>query len=157
LRDRWNFYAFFPRNGPEPDRKIRRPGIGVEIDLLDVIFLALLLFQIKHFLFDFAFQTTYQVRHKGDYLHPAGLIHAGLHAIGSLPALYVLTKVPAVIAGFAVFEFLLHYHIDWTKAQIDRHLKPSHTSRLYWTIFGLDQLAHQLTYLGMTYAVLRFF
>ncbi len=124
---------------------------------MDVIFLSLLLFQIKHFLFDFALQTTYQVRHKGDYLHPAGLIHAGLHALGSIPALYVLTQAPVLIAGFAVFEFLLHYHIDWAKAQIDRKLKPSHTSSLYWTIFGADQLAHQLTYLGMVYAMLRFF
>jgi hypothetical protein len=124
---------------------------------LDVIFLALLLFQIKHFLFDFAFQTTYQVRHKGEYLHPAGITHAGSHALGSIPALWVLTHVPLLIAGFAVFEFLLHYHIDWTKAQIDHRLKPSHTSSLYWTIFGADQLAHQLTYLGMTYALLRFF
>jgi hypothetical protein len=123
---------------------------------LDVIFLALLLFQIKHFLFDFAFQTTWQVRHKGEYLHLAGITHAGLHALGSIPALYVLTKVPMLITGFAVLEFLLHYHIDWIKSQIDRRLKPSHTSSLYWTIFGIDQLAHQLTYLGMTYAVLRY-
>jgi hypothetical protein len=158
LRRRWNFYAVEGdvARRPEPDRT--RPNVNrVERDLLDVIFLALLLFQIKHFLFDFAFQTTYQVRHKGDYLHPAGITHAGSHALGSIPALLVLTQAPAVIAGFAVFEFLLHYHIDWTKAQIDRRLQPSHTSGLYWTIFGADQLAHQLTYLGMTYAVLAWF
>ena len=124
---------------------------------MDLIFLSLLLFQIKHFLFDFAFQTTNQVRHKGDYLHPAGLTHAGGHALGSIPALLVLTHAPAVIAGFVVFEFLLHYHIDWTKAQIDRKFHPSHTSSFYWMVFGADQLAHQLTYLGMAYALLRFF
>ena len=124
---------------------------------MDAIFLALLLFQIKHFLFDFAFQTSYQVRHKGDYFHLGGISHAGLHALGSLPALLVLTRMPALIAGFALFEFLLHYHIDWLKAQIDRKFHPSHTTSLYWTIFGGDQLAHQLTYLGMTYALLRFF
>lgn len=122
---------------------------------MDVIFLALLLFQIKHLLFDFALQTTWQVRHKGDYLHAAGVTHAGLHAIGSIPALYVLTKIPGLIAAFAVFEFVLHYHIDWLKAQIDRRFHPSHTSSFYWTIFGADQLAHQLTYLGMTYALVR--
>jgi hypothetical protein len=129
----------------------------VEIDIVDVIFLALLLFQVKHFLFDFAFQTAYQVRYKGDYLHPAGYIHAGGHALGSLPALFVLTHAPLVIAGFVAFEFVLHYHIDWLKVQIDRKFRPSHTSSAYWTIFGADQMAHQLTYLGMTYTLLRFF
>ena len=138
-----------------PGRKSPPDSNRVGINLLDAIFFALLLFQIKHFVFDFAFQTTYQVRHKGDYLHPGGLTHAGGHALGSIPALLVLTQVPAIIAGFVLFEFLLHYHIDFAKARIDRKLQPSHTSSLYWTIFGADQLAHQLTYLGMAYALLR--
>jgi hypothetical protein len=127
------------------------------MDLLNLIFLSLLLFQIKHLLFDFVLQTARQVRHKGDYLHPAGFVHAGGHALGSIPALLVLTRAPGVIAAFVVFEFVFHYHIDWAKAQVDRKLRLSNTSSLYWTIFGLDQIAHQLTYMGMVYVIVRFF
>lgn len=124
---------------------------------MGLIFLALLLFQAKHFLFDFVLQNAYQIRHKGDYLHPGGLLHAGGHAIGSVPALMVLTQRPGVIAGFVLFEFLLHYHIDWAKAHVDQALRLNHTNHAYWVVFGVDQLSHQLTYLGMAYAVLRYF
>jgi hypothetical protein len=125
--------------------------------VLSLLLLSLLLFQIKHFLFDFVLQNSYQIRHKGDYLHPGGLLHAGGHALGSIPALWMLTQAPNVIAGFVLFEFVLHYHIDWAKAHVDRALHLNHNNHAYWVVFGADQFAHQLTYLGMAYAVLRYF
>jgi hypothetical protein len=125
---------------------------------MEPVLLAMLIFQIKHFLCDFALQTTNQVRNKGRYLHMGGITHAGLHTIGSIPALLVLvlSRAPALIAGLLLAEFLIHYHTDWAKAQMDRALRLNDTTSLYWTIFGSDQLIHQLTYIGMIYAALRF-
>jgi Protein of unknown function (DUF3307) len=122
-----------------------------------LILLSLLVFQIKHFLCDFVLQTSDQIRNKGTYLHPAGILHAGLHALGSIPALLVLSREPLPIAILVVGEFLLHYHADWSKAQIDRRLRLNDQSSLYWAIFGADQLIHQLTYLAMVYAILHLF
>jgi hypothetical protein len=116
----------------------------------------MLIFQIKHFLCDFALQTSNQVRNKGRYLHLGGITHAGLHMLGSVPALLVLSRSPALIGALLAAEFLIHYHTDWAKAQVDRALRLNDTTSLYWTIFGSDQLVHQLTYLGMIYATLRF-
>jgi hypothetical protein len=123
---------------------------------MEPVLLAMLIFQIKHFLCDFVLQTTNQVLNKGRYLHMGGITHAGLHMLGSIPALLILTRSPQLIGVLILAEFLIHYHTDWAKAQVDRALRLNDTTSLYWTIFGSDQLAHQLTYLGMTYAALRF-
>lgn len=122
---------------------------------MEAILPALFVFQIKHFLCDFVLQNSYQIRNKGVYLHTGGLIHAGLHALGSIPALLFVTQSPWLIAVLLASEFVIHYHTDWAKARIDGALRLNDTSTLYWTIFGSDQLVHQLTYLGMVYAALR--
>ncbi len=114
----------------------------------------MLVFQIKHFLCDFVLQTSEQVRNKGTYLHPAGLTHAGLHAVGSIPALLILTRSPLPLAALPALEFVFHYHTDWGKVKLDRHLRLNDQNTLYWIIFGTDQLIHQLTYIGMAAAVL---
>lgn len=122
-----------------------------------LILLSMLIFQIKHFLCDFAFQTSGQIRNKGVYLHPAGVSHAAMHMVGSLPALLVLSRAPLPLAALLVGEFLFHYHTDWAKVKLDSHLRLNDQNALYWIIFGSDQLIHQLTYLGMIYAVLYLF
>jgi hypothetical protein len=114
---------------------------------------AMLAFQIKHFICDFVLQNQFQVRNKGIYGHPGGFIHAGLHAIGSAPALLILGAPHETIAILLFGEFVIHYHVDWFKARFDRGL--TDRDHAYWVIFGLDQLVHQLTYLGMTVLALR--
>jgi hypothetical protein len=132
------------------------------VSLPQLMLLSLVLFEVKHFLADFVLQTYSQVRNKGTYLHPQGLLHAGIHTVGSVPALLVLTLAPVSLAPvpMAVLltgEFLIHYHTDWTKANVDSNLRLNDTNSLYWTIFGSDQLVHQLTYLGMVYAAVFLF
>src|SRR5215472_11899112 len=110
---------------------------------------ALALFQLKHFLCDFVLQTPRQIAAKGNYGQLPGLVHAGLHATTSLPALLVLTQSAAIVAMAIVGEFLVHYHVDWTKARIDRWGNFSSQSTAYWIVFGFDQLVHQATYLTL--------
>lgn len=117
-----------------------------------IVLLALLVFQIKHFLCDFVLQAESQIRKKYIYGHPAGLLHAGTHILGSLPALIILSA-PAYLIGICLLgEFVIHYHMDWIKAQFD--VKRPVPDYGYWVVFGLDQLVHQLTYLGMVFLVL---
>jgi hypothetical protein len=116
---------------------------------------ALAIFQLKHFACDFLLQTPRQIRAKGNYGQLAGLEHAGLHAVTSLPALLMLTRSPAVMVTTIVCEFLVHYHVDWSKARIDRWKNFSETSTAYWGVFGFDQLLHQMTYLTIVFVLLR--
>lgn len=48
----------------------------------DIILMIALLFT-KHFIIDFPLQTKYQWSNKGIYGHPGGILHAGLHGIGT--------------------------------------------------------------------------
>jgi hypothetical protein len=121
------------------------------------VLLSMLVFQIKHFICDFALQTIDLVRKKSVYLHPLGLLHAGEHAVGSIPALVVLTHAPLPIWVLAASEFVVHYHVDWLKAKLDIRLGLSNENTLYWIVFGFDQFIHQLTYLAMICAALYFF
>jgi hypothetical protein len=114
---------------------------------------ALALLQLKHFACDFALQTPRQIQAKGNYGQLGGLEHAGLHAVTSVPALLVLTQSFAIIGGVMFAEFLVHYHIDFTKARVDRARRLNDTSTAYWVVFGFDQLLHQVTYLAIVLGV----
>src|SRR5215469_9055802 len=119
-----------------------------------LVLLALALFQLKHFACDFALQTPRQIRAKGNYGQLAGLEHAGLHAMASLPALLVLTQSAALIAVVIAGEFVVHYHVDFSKARIDKWWNFSSHSTPYWIVFGFDQLLHQLTYLAIVFLLM---
>lgn len=129
--------------------------------MIGAALLTLLLLQVKHFVCDFVTQTPYQLRYKGIYGHPAGLVHAGLHVVGSAIVLTVLKVAmlpPASIMLLGVLlaaEFVLHYHIDWSKEQV---VKPFAEGQgmAYWVTFGFDQLLHQATYVAIAYVAFRF-
>jgi Protein of unknown function (DUF3307) len=116
---------------------------------MSTILIALLALQLKHYVFDYLLQSPYQYSNKGSYGHPGGLIHAGLHALGSIPALLILAVPFGLLVALVVGEFVVHYHLDWTKAQIARKFNFNDTQQGYWAIFGADQLAHQLTYVAI--------
>ena len=46
----------------------------------------LLCFQVKHFVADYLLQPGWMLRGKGDMSGVGGYVHAGVHALGSLPA-----------------------------------------------------------------------
>ena len=119
-----------------------------EIALLALAAVAVLMF--KHAVADFYLQTSYQYLNKGQYGHPGGIIHAGIHT--ALTPLVYLVLVPGsvLVAGaIALAEFLLHYHIDWLKEQVTRKNGWTPQDRGFWYALGTDQLVHGLTYLAI--------
>jgi hypothetical protein len=123
-------------------------GVPVTENVL-LVLAALAVLQFKHFVCDFVIQTPYQALNKGTYGHPGGFIHAGLHALtGTLVFLVIAPPLAwgvAIVAG----EFVLHYHIDWSKEQILKRMEWKHPSPPYWWTLGFDQFLHQLTYVGI--------
>ena len=120
-------------------------------DNLVLLATSLGLFQLKHFIFDFPLQTRYQLRNKGIYGHPGGILHAGLHVLGSIPAIMIVAPPLWLAALLLAGEFGVHYHMDWTKEQVLK--KFGWTSRDYgfWQALGFDQMVHHLTYISMAY------
>jgi hypothetical protein len=117
--------------------------------VIGVMLWSLAAFEAKHFICDFVIQTTYQVRTKGIYGHPGGFIHSGLHALTSIPAILVWAPSWRLMAVLVGGEFLIHYHMDWLKEQINKRKHWTVTDGWYWHLFGIDQLVHQLTYVAM--------
>lgn len=119
-----------------------------------ILFLVL---QVKHYCADFVIQTYAQTVRKGIYRDPVGISHSVDHVIGSLVALliasFVITLSLPCIVALSIAEGIVHYHIDWAKVHfgIKDNTKP-----LFWNQFGMDQLAHQLTYLGMVPVLLLY-
>ena len=73
-----------------------------------------------------------------------------MHIISSsLIFSFVTTPLLAICLGVA--DFLLHYHIDWAKMNLNKKLGYGPTTHeQFWWLLGLDQLLHALTYLGLT-------
>jgi len=114
-----------------------------------LVLVALMLFAAKHFIADFLLQNAWMQHGKGAYGHPAGLTHAAIHMVGSLPALGVLALSPIAAGLLILGEGIVHYHIDWAKETMSKRLGLGPGQTGFWALFGADQFLHQMTYLGM--------
>lgn len=119
------------------------------------ILLLLLLLQIKHWYADFKIQTYMQTIKKGVWLDPIGISHSLDHLWTSILVLLIFSLVhfisPVIIICVALIEGTAHYIIDYIKV---KHGCKDNTKPLFWNQFGLDQLAHQITYLIMAWYLL---
>ena len=121
--------------------------------MIQIIFFILILLQIKHWYIDFVNQTSEEVAHKGIYLDWCGVKHSLKHGIAT--AFIFLLFAPfetALILG--ILDFLIHYHVDWAKMNINKKYGYTIEQPQFWAWLGADQLAHQITYIGLAYTLL---
>jgi hypothetical protein len=119
-------------------------------DLSCAILLGFVVLSTKHSIGDYVLQTSYQYLNKGIYGHPGGLLHSSLQALLTLPVFLVLPPSSAALgAAIIVGEFVVHYHLDWTKEQLVKRYELTQTDQRFWILFGIDQLAHMLTYVAI--------
>jgi hypothetical protein len=110
----------------------------------------------KHFICDFLVQGPYQYLNKGKYGHLGGVLHSGIQVMGTAVAFLLVFHVTipllTVLAYVGAFEFVVHYHIDWAKMNINNHFKlQPHTSEQFWYLLGLDQYLHYVTYVAIVW------
>ena len=121
---------------------------------MDLLFLLLLL-QIKHCYADFVMQTYIQTVKKGVWLDPTGISHTTDHMICTLVAMLIFSFFVPVSAVAIIFvtliEGVVHYLVDYSKV---KYGCKDNTRPIFWTQFGLDQLAHQVTYIWMIWFLL---
>ena len=114
----------------------------------------LLLLQIKHWYADFKIQTYMQTVKKGVWLDPIGISHTIDHIWTTMVCLMLFSLYHPVAAGtivlVAILEGVYHYMIDYTKV---KYGCKDNTKPLFWNQFGLDQLAHQTSYLVMVWYI----
>jgi Protein of unknown function (DUF3307) len=117
---------------------------------VQTVLAAIAYLMVKHAVADFFVQTESQRREKGIYGATGGLTHSLTHIVLTAPVFLLLpTLETGMIAALLAAEFVLHYHIDWTKEQVVRRNGwTSHDTPFWWAI-GLDQLLHGLTYVAL--------
>lgn len=104
---------------------------------------ALILLLVKHWVCDFVFQTTSMVEAKPQYLSWPSILHSLQH-MGMTFLIFALGGLVFAMI-LATLDFVFHYHIDYFKAKYGE-VDPPYSKR-WWCHFGLDQLAHCLSYL----------
>lgn len=110
----------------------------------------------KHFFCDFLLQVPYHYLNKGTYGHPGGISHALIHALGTSTALFLFVNDLQLLALLCLFDLLIHYHIDWAKMKINKIAGwTATTSEYFWWLLGLDQLLHALTYIFITWVIIK--
>ncbi len=115
--------------------------------MFDWIFIALGLLFVKHWYVDFVNQSNEEVASKGIYGDFHGIMHSLKQGVGTALVL-ALTGVfflDAILLG--LIDFVLHYHIDWAKININKRFNYTIQDPKFWAWLGADQLAHSLTYL----------
>lgn len=115
-----------------------------DISLLQAALTVFFFLQFKHFLADFVWQTNQMVVEKGIYGARYGIYHSLIQSAGTFLAFAWLNPIVGLIAAF--IDFLAHYHIDWAKININKRYNYTPADRKFWFWLGLDQLAHQITY-----------
>jgi len=99
----------------------------------------------KHIIADYYTQYPWMFRHKGKYGHPGGIAHSLWHGI--LTYVVLSFFVGGGLAFMLAFlDFVLHYHIDYTKSKAWAKYNLTPAQHKYWIIHGTDQFAHMMTY-----------
>lgn len=117
---------------------------------MTIVLVFALLF-VKHFLFDYPFQTAREIRYKGNFTDPRGATHSYKHMAGTAVIFAFFTPMWMVLAMMDLFT---HYLIDLTKVKLSRGLAPA--DKRFWNLLGLDQLLHHLVYVLMVVVYLWF-
>lgn len=113
-------------------------------------------FQIKHFLADFTFQRwPWMFLNKGTYWHPGGLVHSGVHGLLTLLFMTMIGHSFWWVLWLALIESIIHYNIDWCKVNLNTKCGLTTEKPEFWELLGLDQLAHQLTYLWLAWLIVK--
>ncbi|MDF2983053.1 MAG: hypothetical protein K0Q69_2825 [Devosia sp.] len=122
--------------------------------MVALFFLLFIGLELKHYIADYFLQPGWMLGGKGDFRQPGGYAHAAVHA-GLTALVLLLAGTPlAWLAGIVVAEFVVHYLLDYSKIHYSRGVHVDTQPRRFWSLHGLDQITHQLTYAAIIYAVL---
>ena len=114
---------------------------------LELTFILLIVYQVKHFIADFPLQREYMLRKSvpgWDFLLPL-LTHCGVHALGTL---VIVVFVNPTCWWLALFDFIVHFFTDRIKASpnyLGRYNNLSQSG--FWNILGIDQMVHHITHI----------
>ena len=121
--------------------------------MLALFFILFIGLELKHYIADYFMQPAWMLVGKGNFRHPGGYAHAGVHAALSAVVLLIAGTPLPVLAGLVFAEWVVHYLLDYSKIQYSRGVHVDSSPSRFWALHGFDQITHQLTYAAMIYVV----
>lgn len=117
------------------------------LEIFKLIFVLLVVFQLKHFIADFPLQNRYMLqkqRSDWSFIPPLAL-HCAIHAVTTL---IVVLLVQPSMWYLAIVDFIIHFTMDRIKAGPKYLGRFSDISKSgFWIALGLDQMVHHLTHI----------
>ena len=115
----------------------------------------MVLFVLKHLVFDWLYQPPFMYKNKSTYLQIGGVVHSLLHGVSTFFIAWCFADLhTAFLAG--IIDEVLHYHIDWAKMNINKKFDWTATnSENFWKLVGVDQTLHLLTYIGLICVIVK--
>lgn len=120
------------------------------------LFTLLVVFQVKHYVADYALQTKYMLgKNRDDWGFFLPLVtHSAIHAICTLFICLIFNRS---LWWLAIVDLIVHFLMDRMKdghAYLGRFNDKDRSS--YWRIFGLDQMVHHLTHIVFIWVLVTF-
>lgn len=110
-----------------------------------LIFALLAIYQLKHFLADYVFQTEYMLnKGKRGWAWVAPLFcHVSVHALFTS---VIVSFVNPSLWWLAWVDFAVHFTMDRIKASPNFMGRWQPSNKLFWWALGFDQMIHHLTH-----------
>lgn len=122
---------------------------------MTLIFLLLVLFQIKHFIADFPLQREYMLKKTHDswkFMAPLAT-HCGVHGLLTLA---IVLPINPQLWWLALFDFGAHFIMDRIKSGPKYFGRYNDKSRPgFWNALGFDQMVHHLTGIYIIWVVVQ--
>ncbi|EDZ47302.1 DUF3307 domain-containing protein [Leisingera daeponensis] len=125
-------------------------------DYVGSVLLLLCALQVKHLFADFFLQTPKMLSGRCAYVHAGRAQHAGVHVIGSAIVFLLFGAPVTFILVLGALEWVVHFHIDFGKARFSERKKLNPQQAMFWQAMGSDQALHQLTYIAMAWAWVKY-
>jgi hypothetical protein len=116
--------------------------------MFESIFVLLGALFIKHYVVDFVLQTQEQIDTKGIYGNWVGFKHSFDHGAFTTVIFWLFGLNAETSLCLGLLDMAIHYHVDYVKMRWGT--KDMYT-KTFWMQFGLDQLAHAITYIELVY------
>lgn len=122
---------------------------------VELLFVLLIVFQIKHFICDFPLQREYMLKKTlpGWEFVPPLALHCAVHASFSLAIIMV---VRPTLWKLALLDFAVHFAMDRIKSG------PKYLGRFndkdrpgFWNSLGFDQMIHHFTHYLIVWSIVQ--
>jgi hypothetical protein len=122
-------------------------------EVFSLVFVLLVVFQLKHFIADFPLQNRYMLqKQRSDWTFiPPLALHSAIHAVTTL---IVVLVVQPTLWWLAIADFVIHFTMDRIKAgpkYLGRYSDISKSG--FWIALGFDQMVHHLTHIWIIWTL----